>query len=97
MSKITINLTVDDYEAKLILTEAIIPLPFGTDWKSEPDNVFSEPSGKAANLLGDDDLSIIGSGARVLGILLNYKTKSTGNGERYDDGDIPEQFYWSKE
>jgi len=96
MSETTINLSANDYEAKLIITTSIIPLPFDTDWKTKPNNVFSEPLGKAANLMGDDDLSIIGSGGQVLGKLLEYKDNHMGKGERYGDGDIPERFDWSK-
>ncbi|WP_175698839.1 hypothetical protein [Burkholderia ambifaria] len=96
MSSIKVTLSSADYEAVLTITKSFSLGPFDSDWTCDPEDAFSESSGKAANLMGSDDLSILGSGGQTFGKLLLFSGKSSGHGEKYDDGRLPEKFDWSK-
>lgn len=97
MSTIKVALTSGNYKTIMTITKSLIPGVFDSDWTCDLDDAFSESSGKAANLLGSPDLSILGSGGQTLGLLLAFTGSDSGNGEHYDEGKLQSSFKWVKQ
>lgn len=93
---IQIELTAGDYVAALTIERGTSILPFSSEWTCDPKTAFQEESGKAVNLLGDPDLSLIGSLGQTFGKLISFRDNNDGSGERYGDGEIPESFRWRR-